>query len=49
MQFNTTATNTAGGSGDLTEGYADWVLYLQDANGNIASITIRVYLALQQT
>jgi hypothetical protein len=49
MLFNTTATNTAGGSGDLTEGYADWVLYLQDSNGTtIDSRTIRVYLALKQ-
>jgi hypothetical protein len=49
MLFNTTATNTAGGIGDLTEGYADWVLDLQDSNGTtIDSRTIRVYLAMQQ-
>jgi hypothetical protein len=49
MQFNTTASNTTAGNGDLIEGYADWVLYLDNLNGDhVASITVRVYLAQQQ-
>jgi hypothetical protein len=48
MQFNTTASNLTGGSGDLTEGLADFVLTLSQGTTALDTKTVQVHLYLQQ-